>query len=162
MKTILAPIDFSRVSERVVDAAIALAGKDDTRLVLVHIVPTPPLGSGDFAAANVGGIMVPDAERIAAGQLAELQRRLREKGIAVHAVHQIGPVVDGILDQAERLEADYIVMGSHGHGSLYELIVGSTTNGVLRRATCSVVIVPSNVATDVAPVAEEFSVATLV
>jgi nucleotide-binding universal stress UspA family protein len=35
------------------------------------------------------------------------------------------------------------VMGSHGHTALYDLLVGSTTHGVLMRAQCPVVIVPS-------------------
>jgi nucleotide-binding universal stress UspA family protein len=35
-------------------------------------------------------------------------------------------------------------MGSHGHGAFYDLLVGSTTQGVLKRATCPVVIVPTS------------------
>jgi nucleotide-binding universal stress UspA family protein len=33
-------------------------------------------------------------------------------------------------------------MGSHGHNAFYDLLVGTTTHGVLRKATCPVVIVP--------------------
>jgi nucleotide-binding universal stress UspA family protein len=47
-----------------------------------------------------------------------------------------------ILDQAARVSADYVVMGSHGHTALYDLLVGSTTHGVLLRAPCPVVITP--------------------
>jgi len=36
-----------------------------------------------------------------------------------------------------------IVMGSHGHGALYELLVGSITQGVLKAAKCPVVVVPA-------------------
>ena len=36
-----------------------------------------------------------------------------------------------IIEQAQRVSADYIVMGSHGHTALYDLIVGSTTHGEL-------------------------------
>ena len=39
--------------------------------------------------------------------------------------------------------ADYIVMGSHGHTPLYDLLVGTTTHGVLKNARCPVVIVPA-------------------
>ncbi|MEO8353471.1 MAG: universal stress protein, partial [Chthoniobacteraceae bacterium] len=39
--------------------------------------------------------------------------------------------------------ADMIVMGSHGHGSFYELLVGSVTSGVLRDARCPVLVVPA-------------------
>ena len=47
-----------------------------------------------------------------------------------------------ILAQAKIEDADYIVMGSHGHTALYDLLVGSTTHGVLMRAGCPVVITP--------------------
>ena len=48
-----------------------------------------------------------------------------------------------ILEEAERLEAEVIIMGSHGHGALYDLIVGSVTEGVLRKAKCPVLVLPS-------------------
>jgi len=47
-----------------------------------------------------------------------------------------------ILAQAEVEQADYIIMGSHGHTALYDLLVDSTTHQVLRKAKCPVVIVP--------------------
>ena len=48
-----------------------------------------------------------------------------------------------IVEQAEKSRADYIVMGSHGHTAFYDLLVGSTTHGVLMRAKCPVLIVPA-------------------
>jgi Universal stress protein family len=43
---------------------------------------------------------------------------------------------------ARPLEAAYIVLGSHGHTALYELIVGGTAAGILRDASCPVLIIP--------------------
>jgi nucleotide-binding universal stress UspA family protein len=48
-----------------------------------------------------------------------------------------------ILEQAQKLSADHIVMGSHGHTALYDLIAGSTTTRVLKGAPCPVVVVPA-------------------
>ncbi len=48
-----------------------------------------------------------------------------------------------ILEAARICEADYIVMGSHGHNAFYDLLVGTTTHGVMRKAPCPVVIVPT-------------------
>ena len=53
----------------------------------------------------------------------------------------IGAPIQHIVRQAA--SADYVVMGSHGHTALYDLLVGSTTHGVLMRAKCPVVIVPA-------------------
>jgi nucleotide-binding universal stress UspA family protein len=50
-----------------------------------------------------------------------------------------------ILAQAKIEDADYIVMGSHGHTALYDLLVGSTTYQVLRRTSCPVLIVPPSI-----------------
>ena len=48
-----------------------------------------------------------------------------------------------IIEQAQQLAADYIVIGSHGHTALHDLLAGGTASGVLKRATCPVVIIPA-------------------
>ena len=58
-------------------------------------------------------------------------------------VQVTGAPIAHIIEQAAKYEADYIVMGSHGHTAIYDLLVGSTTHGVLMRARCPVVIVPA-------------------
>jgi len=40
-----------------------------------------------------------------------------------------GPPVTSILAEADKVRADFIIMGSHGHGRLYDLFVGSTASG---------------------------------
>jgi nucleotide-binding universal stress UspA family protein len=40
------------------------------------------------------------------------------------------------------VKADYVIMGSHGHGKLYDFLVGSTASGIIKKATCGVIIVP--------------------
>ena len=52
-------------------------------------------------------------------------------------------VVDKILQEAKKLDASLIVMGSHGHGALYHLLVGSVTEGVLKGTACPVLVVPA-------------------
>lgn len=142
MKTILAPIDFSDVSQLVLAEAIELARATGGRLVLLHVVqPLARLG-GDAALAESGVEFASLAESDAGRRLSELQQKLREDGVVAHAVLRSGIAGPGIVQQAERLQADYIVIGSHGHTAFYDLIVGSTTTRVLREATCRVVIVP--------------------
>jgi len=48
-----------------------------------------------------------------------------------------------ILEVSRKQKADMIVMGSHGHGALHHLLTGSVTEGVLKAATCPVLVVPS-------------------
>ena len=54
-----------------------------------------------------------------------------------------GSAVIEILAMAEQYEIDMIVMGSHGHGAWYELVVGTVSEGVVHRASCPTLIVPS-------------------
>lgn len=144
MKTVLVPIDFSPISARVIAAAAALVTDETTRLVLLNVVPLEPVLSGAFADTDAGREVVRDSEAHAVAGLNAARRTLQARGIAAHALHRVGPIVDAILEEAARLEADYIVMGSHGHGAFYDLLVGSTTHGLLLRAPCPVLIVPAD------------------
>ena len=52
--------------------------------------------------------------------------------------------VEVILDEANKLNIDLIVVGSHGHGAVYHLMVGSVSQGVLHQSTCPVLVVPTH------------------
>jgi nucleotide-binding universal stress UspA family protein len=142
MKIILTPVDFSAVSNGVVKAAAALAQALKGRLVLLHVVQ-PPVITSEYGAvmANIQEI-VAISEKTAARQLAKLERRLKAGGTRTGTVLLTGGAVAHILEQAGKLRADYIVMGSHGRSALFDLIAGSTTTGVMKKAPCPVVIVP--------------------
>ncbi len=143
MKNILVPVDFSRVTDAVVQEAVALAKVLPARVVLLTIIQ-PPLVVSEYGPL-MGEIFEITAagEKHAAKQLARLEDKLRGQFIKTETLHFTGMPIGLIVEQAKKLDADYIVMGSHGHTALYDLLVGSTTHGVLMRATCPVVIVPS-------------------
>ena len=143
MKTIIAPIDFSKATASVIDAAVSLASALDGRIVLLHIVQ-PLIITSDYGLTmdNFQETIV-SSEQHAARRLAELSESLRAKGVKNVETAQIsGPARAGIVEQAKKFEADYIVMGSHGHTAFYDLMIGSTTQYVVQKAHCPVVIVP--------------------
>ena len=143
MKTILVPVDFSRVTAAVVEQASDLARALPARVVLLTVIQ-PPIIISEYGPL-LGNIVEITAagEKHAAKQLARLEERLAGAFVKAESLQLNGSPIRLIVDQAKKLEADYIVMGSHGHTALYDLLVGSTTHGVLMRATCPVVIVPS-------------------
>ena len=149
MKTILVPVDLSPVTARVCDAACALAKLIDARIVLFHAEQLPPAMMNDYYAFDTGQM----SEVIAAGKkhssakLRELAKKCSKSGQPVKTAQETGGSVATILDQAETLKADYIVIGSHGHTAVYDLLVGGTTHGVLRKARCPVLVVPMAPAT---------------
>ncbi len=142
MKTILAPIDFSPISRRVIDEAVALARACAARVVVLHVVAPPPI-VGEIAMVSDEVMQFTEAwMKGARDRLGEIQRRLKGERIAVETLCVAGRPAEQILAQAEALAAHYVVVGSHGYTALRELVVGGTTMVVLRRAGSRVVVVP--------------------
>jgi nucleotide-binding universal stress UspA family protein len=141
MKTILAPIDFSAVSPQVVKEAAKLAASLRARLVLLHVVQ-PPIVTDSDLGPQTSADYIAAASASAAKNLAALQKTLRAKGLTVTTKHLTGHPGQVTVDQATALHASYIVLGSHGRGAFYELMVGSTASRVLKQARCPVVVVP--------------------
>jgi universal stress protein A len=144
MKTLLVPIDFSAASVNLLQTATSLAHSLGARLVLLHVLqPIAPIGNP---------MMMPDmaqitsmqkaAEQDARTQLTRAVEKVAAKGVAVEQELLDGPASAVILERARMLPADLVIMGSHGHTALYDLLLGSTSHGVLKKAPCPVVIVP--------------------
>lgn len=142
MKTILAPVDFSSATDLVVSQAATLAHALGARVVLLHVIPLPVVVANYSWLIDPMELTAPDARK-AIRQLEALREQLKNQDIQSEIVDVTGEPVSLILAQAEKEGADYIVMGSRGHSSLYELVVGSTTHGVLMGSRCPVVIVPT-------------------
>jgi|UniRef100_UPI00404B3945 nucleotide-binding universal stress UspA family protein len=142
MKTILAPIDFSKISDPVVKAAANLARSIDGRLILFHVVQ-PPIITSEYGAvlANVQEIIAISVSA-STKQLLRRQKRLQASGLKVSVAQVTGIPVTSIIEQARKSRAAYIVIGSHGHSALYDLLAGSTATGVIKRAPCPVLVVP--------------------
>ncbi len=142
MATILVPVDFSPAEPVVIACAADLAKNLRAKMVLLHVEAPDP----DFVGYRAGPQSVRDSVARSihgdAQTLHALRDRLREQGRDVDCLLIQGATVGKIVEEAAKLNADYIVMGSHGHGNLFELVVGSVSDGVIRRAPCPVVVVP--------------------
>lgn len=81
----------------------------------------------------------------AASHIAWAESLLREAapGLAITSVLRDGLPKEAILDEAEKWQADLIVLGSHGYGTIRRLFLGSVSLAVATNATCSVEIVRS-------------------
>jgi nucleotide-binding universal stress UspA family protein/copper chaperone CopZ len=141
IKTILTPIDFSSVMDGVINEATKLARALDGRVVLVHVTE-PTAGVVDYAAIVVAVAQVNEAAvKHAVERLNQLEQQVQAQGVEADSIHLTGTPVTEIIEQARKLSADYIVIGSHGHTAFYDLLVGGTAHGILKRARCPVVVV---------------------
>jgi nucleotide-binding universal stress UspA family protein len=144
MKQILVPVDFSPVTHSVLDTVATIALACQSKVFLVHVAPALSPELRRIPVPQKHRDIVAHALRDEHRQLQDLAGELTKRGCEAHALLVEGHrAVEKILDEAQRLEADLIVMGSHGHGKLFDLLLGSTCEGVLRRAGIPMLIVPA-------------------
>jgi nucleotide-binding universal stress UspA family protein len=146
MGEVLACVDFSDATERVLAAAIRLGQGTGLTIRVVHVAASEAELAGydkeAFEAAT------PDKRagqlRDEHGKLEELTDRLVAAGVATaEPALVMGHTADEIERLAAAVGADLVMVGSHGHGGLHHLLVGSVTEDVLRRSTRPVIVVPA-------------------
>lgn len=139
---ILAAIDFSDATPTILRLVEEWARKFQCPVCLLHVAPPNPSFVGYEAGPQTVRDQVAEEVREEHRKLHEMQSDLKGKGLNVHALLIQGPTAEKIVEEAERQKAGLIIMGSHGHGAMYHLLVGSVSDGVLRKATCPVLIIP--------------------
>ena len=134
ISNILTALDFSDITPRVVDHAVELALAFRAKLWLVHVsIPNPAL---------VGYEASPDAVRdYRAAELRNEHKKLlaigddvRGRGLEVSTRLTEGLAVHEILREATRHQVDLIVLGSHGRGAILKMVLGSVSDGVVRKS----------------------------
>ena len=132
---ILHPTDFSAPSEHAFHLACALARDQRARLVALHILERPVIVYSGVAMAPPISLPVDQVKALRA-QLEQLQSPF--PGIEVEHRLLEGDPVTAILQVADDLKCDLIVMGTHGRTGLGRLLIGSVAEQVLRNAKCPV------------------------
>jgi nucleotide-binding universal stress UspA family protein len=139
---LLAALDLSTTTPAVLREARSWARRLSAQLYLVHVADPDP----DFIGYKAG----PDTVRDAMAdkfhrehrQLEAAAIELRKEGVDATALLLQGPTAETILKEADRLSVDAILMGTRAHGAIHDLIVGSTSKGVLHKSTRPVLLVP--------------------
>ena len=135
---IVVAVDLSGDSNKVIDTALKVAAGDPDKLHLVHVVePIAAAYSMDAYAININELQQ-EAMTIAAQNLAKIGD---EAGVSKDNQHTLlgAPSIE-VRNIASELEADAIVIGSHGHAG-WKILLGSTANKVLHGASCDVLTV---------------------
>lgn len=149
-KRFLIPHDFSECAQRALDVAVELAATDGGEITLLHISPLPPnlardamvTPPGARAPVRIDELTTAGARRQLDAIAAPLVARgglVRTQAIAIES----GDASIGILEAADELGADVIVLGTHGRTGLAHLLLGSIAEKVIRSARVPVVTVRS-------------------
>ncbi|MCC6841146.1 MAG: Nramp family divalent metal transporter [Flavobacteriales bacterium] len=126
-------VEFKPLDERVLNAAIAQGGKD-ANYSLIHIT--------ESAAARYLGKLTGDRETLDDEEnLERYARKLRAAGYSVQTAIGHGHPVTAIADLVNSSRADLLVMGSHGHRGLKDLLFGATVDAVRHRVKVPVLVV---------------------
>ena len=131
MGTIVVGYDGSEPSKHALDRAAALASGGK----VIVVSAAHPLIS------RAGQVVDPIEDDDSRRHLAEAKTRLTELGVDAEAVEGIGDPADVITAEAEKTDADMIVVGSNGKNLLERLLAGSVSSGVTRKSKADVLVV---------------------
>jgi nucleotide-binding universal stress UspA family protein len=138
---ILAATDFSGPARHAADRAARLAHETGAALTLMHVLPGGALqelrqwlGTGHAMEQQLQD----EAHRLLGQLVAELQA---SRHVTIRPVHASGSALDEIGREAEALDAALLVLGARGAGFLRRLVLGSTSERLLRRTARPVLVV---------------------
>ena len=141
---IMVCVDLSDSTEIIIQKIKELAKPLSAKVWLLHnAVPEP--GAVEFKVDPIAA-----REELARRfhvehrQIQALADRLRKAGIETTALLVHTKTVDAILTEAGDVGADMIVVGSHGRGAMYQLLVGSVSEGVLHKSSLPVLVIPTH------------------
>jgi nucleotide-binding universal stress UspA family protein len=148
---IITAIDFSDITPRLLEQTTALAKALNADLFLIHVAePNPDHIAYDYDPATVYTVDSAEVRSSIAARfqqehktLQEYAEDMREQGINCTALMIQGITVELLLKEAERLEADFIIAGTHGKGLISQLLLGSISEQLIKQATIPIHLVPA-------------------
>ncbi len=152
MKKILIALDYDKTAKKVAEAGYSMARAMEAEVVLLHVISDPVYYSSTAYSPIMGlteplgldplNFDSPDRLRnVSQHFLDGMKSHLKDEN--VQTLLQDGDFADSILKAAKGLHADIIVMGSHSHKWLENILLGSVTEKVLRQTTIPLFIVPT-------------------
>jgi nucleotide-binding universal stress UspA family protein len=148
MKVLLAT-DGTKQSESAVDIIKSLAfGEGDALKVISVVDMAVPLAIDIYAgylpsSSEIEAAVKENAEKILDSTIQNLGDYLKEKNVLISSEVLHGSPESRIVETAEKMNADLIVVGSHGYNRWERLLLGSVSDSVVHHAPCSVLVVRS-------------------
>jgi universal stress protein A len=137
---IILPTDFSDLSLAALPWAKRMVAMQDAELHCVYTVEEPHIYGS--LGMDIATIPMPTAQELADSAQIQLDTLVKEhlQGLEPAPVTKvlIGRPAEKIVEYADSVSADMIVMTTHGYSGVKHVLLGSTTEGVLRHANCPV------------------------
>ncbi len=147
---ILVAIDFSDITEQVLLQANKMARALSAEVILIHVAePNPDHIAYDYDPAAMYAIDPAEIRDSIAKRFHEEHKKLqgyaedlRGHGLECKALMVQGPTVDMLLKEAEELAVDFIICGTHGKGLISQVLLGSTSEVLIKHSPLPVFLVP--------------------
>lgn len=137
---ILLPTDGSEGTNSAVDHALDLAAEMGATLHVLHVVDTSvAAGVPEADAASLREIL----ENAGTQAIDEIEELAKARGISISRAVTHGPVHSEIIEYADTLGVDVIIMGTHGRTGIDRLLLGSVTERVIQRSSRPVIVTSS-------------------
>ncbi len=148
MKKVLIALDYDPTSQKVAEIGFAMAKSMGAEVTLLHVMVNPAMYASAYP--NMGVWQIDSVNSIETIKILEtgsrnfLEKAKRHLGSkSIHIVQKEGDFAQMILQTADEIKADCIVMGSHSQKWLENIVMGSVTKEVLRKTTIPMYIVPT-------------------
>lgn len=153
MKKICIALDYSLSAEKVAEIGYSYAKALGAKTALVHVVTDmvyygvefSPIMGYTGAPVSTRFEMAEDFRKEAEKFLAASVRHLEDETLETAVLH--GEIADAILDYAKRWNADLLVIGTHSHSGLEEVLMGNTGVKVVKHSPIPLLVIPTNDAT---------------
>lgn len=139
---ILVAVDLSGATARVIQVTERISEAMAGEVRVLHVAEAEPDFVGFGAGPDVVRDQIAKEFRDEHRTVQAHAESLRQAGIEANALLIQGPIIETVLNEAQRFEADLLIVGSHGFGALYDLVVGSSSRGILKRSEIPVLVVP--------------------
>ena len=135
--SILLPFDGSAFSKKALSHAYALAKDEGSEVTALYVIPRYEEMIGFMKTDSIRKSLHKEAERII--ELAK--QSVSSNGVTLATAIEEGNAADKIVETANRMKNDLIVMGSYGWRGVNKAILGSTTERVIMNASCPIMVV---------------------
>lgn len=141
---ILVALDLSEPTELILKEAVQIAKKMSAKVWILHNAEPDPDVLEFRTDPQTARDSLAEKFHREHRQIQKIAKRLRKEGLKATALLVHGHTVEVILKEASDLDVDMIVVGSHGRSAVYQLLVGSVSEGLLRKSRCPLLIVPTH------------------
>jgi nucleotide-binding universal stress UspA family protein len=139
---ILVAVDLSEASNQVIEAARGVADLTGASIYVLHVIETDDKIIGYDSDPQKAQTRIAEDFPLEHKRVSTLVGKLQDEGLDASSWLACGSGVATTLKEASRLKAGLIVLGTHGHGAVYDALIGSYSAGIIRKSKLPTLVVP--------------------